>query len=108
MQVFHDGVAKFWAAAIAIQILDAQHESAAMSVSAFLRAPESLGMAKMEQTGGRWSEAASVLFDHAVRSEIGNLSNSKHKRLAANASVIASEVENGAGGSRATWTKPEG
>jgi hypothetical protein len=55
MQIFHDGVAKFRAAAVAIQILDAQDESAGMSLSTFLRAPESFGVAGMEQTGGRWS-----------------------------------------------------
>jgi hypothetical protein len=60
-QIFNDGVAKFRTAASGIEILDPQDERTSVSLRAFLRAPESNGVADMKITGRRGSDPAAVM-----------------------------------------------
>ena len=60
MQIFHDGVAKFRRAPVAIEILDPKNESPALLFGAFLGPPESDGMPEMKITRRRWGNAAAI------------------------------------------------
>ena len=60
MQIFHDGVAKFPRAPVAIEIFDSENETSPVFFSALLRAPEGDGVTEMKITRRRWSNAAAI------------------------------------------------
>jgi hypothetical protein len=59
-QIFDNGVPKFRRATIMIEIFDTEDQLSAVLVRAFLRPPESNGVAEMKITRGRRSNAATI------------------------------------------------
>ena len=59
-EIFEDRFAKFRPATVAIQILDSQNQCPVPGAAAFLRAPESQGVADVKIAGRRRRETAAI------------------------------------------------
>jgi hypothetical protein len=70
VQILRDRLGELRPAALRVEIFDAQHEFPAVMARAFLRAPESEGVPKMQIARGVRREAAAVMHSSSLTFEV--------------------------------------